>query len=268
MKYSFISFSCPEFSLDEILALAKQLGYQGIEPRSGSGHKHGIELETSAVDRSTIRMKVAESGVDLCCLAISCRYADPETVEGQVEETYDYIDLASDLQIPRLRVFGGMLAEGLSREAAVDQLVEALEPLASHAEQQNVTICIETHDDWSDPKDVAAVLERVDHPNLAVNWDIMHPVRKAGLDIDQSFQILKPWIKHVHIHDGTKELDKLVFQPIGQGDIDHKRTLEVLIAHGYDGYLSGEWIGWEPPEVHLPRELATMRQYEVEIGRA
>jgi hypothetical protein len=40
--------------------------------------------------------------------------------------------------------------------------------------------------------------------------------------------------------------------------------VQLLRAAGYDGYLSGEWIDWEPCEVHLPRELATMRVYENE----
>jgi sugar phosphate isomerase/epimerase len=53
--------------------------------------------------------------------------------------------------------------------------------------------------------------------------------------------------------------------PIGQGAYDHRRVLELLQAEGYDGYLSGEWINWEPYEVHLPRELATLKQYEAEI---
>ena len=34
----------------------------------------------------------------------------------------------------------------------------------------------------------------------------------------------------------------------------------------YQGYLSGEWIGWEPYDVHLPRELATMKGYERELA--
>ena len=28
---------------------------------------------------------------------------------------------------------------------------------------------------------------------------------------------------------------------------------------------SGEWIGWEPYEVHLPRELAMLKKYESEL---
>ena len=54
--------------------------------------------------------------------------------------------------------------------------------------------------------------------------------------------------------------------PIGEGAIDHRRALELLTEFGYQGYISGEWIRWEPWEVHLPRELATLKTYEKEAA--
>lgn len=44
MKYAFMSFSCPDASLGDALALAQQAGYQGFEPRCGINHRHGIAL--------------------------------------------------------------------------------------------------------------------------------------------------------------------------------------------------------------------------------
>jgi sugar phosphate isomerase/epimerase len=117
---------------------------------------------------------------------------------------------------------------------------------------------METHDAWCDPKNVAEVMKQVNHPAIGVNWDIMHPVRTGHATIDESFEALKPWIRHLHIHDASKETGKLV--PIGQGFIDHRRAIELLLTISYDGYMSGEWINWEDPyEVHLPRELATLK---------
>ena len=69
----------------------------------------------------------------------------------------------------------------------------------------------------------------------------------------------------MHIHDGTADLSKLTFKAIGEGDIDHGRALELLLNDRYDGYLSGEWINWEAAQVHLPRELATMKRLEAEV---
>lgn len=265
MKYAFMSFSCPQLSLDEMLSLAQKLGYDGIEPRAASNHRHGVELEAGQAERANIKAQVEERGIALCCLATSCRYADPASLKAQIENTHRYIDLAADIGAARLRVFGGQIAAGLSREAAIDQVAQALSAVADHAIEQEVIVCLETHDDWCDPAHVAAVMRRVNHPAVAVNWDVMHPVRQAGATMDRAFRTLRPWIRHVHIHDGSAETDKLALLPIGHGAYDHRRVLELLQAEGYDGYLSGEWINWEPYEVHLPRELATMKRYETEI---
>jgi sugar phosphate isomerase/epimerase len=130
-----------------------------------------------------------------------------------------------------------------------------------------VTLCVETHDDWCDPAHVADVMRRVDHPAVGVNWDIMHPVRVGAATMAGAFAILRDWIRHVHIHDGTGS--GITFIPIGTGCIDHRRALECLDSIGYCGHLSGEWINWEPYDIHLPRELATMKHYEelVALGR-
>jgi len=265
MKYSFMSFSTPELTLAETLALAKRLGYDGIEPRLQGNHGHNIEFDTPAAARRAIKAQVDDSGIALCCLATSCQYSNPKTLAAMVEDTHQAIDLAGDVGAPRLRVFGGVIPEGVSREQAYAQCVESLSGVAPHAAERGVTLCMETHDSWCDPNNVAAVIGAVNHPNIMVNWDIMHPVRAGGSTMDAAFTALKPWIRHLHVHDGPVS-EPFSLLPIGEGAIDHRRALELLLTLPYDGYISGEWIGWEPYEVHLPRELATLKRYERELG--
>jgi sugar phosphate isomerase/epimerase len=264
MKYAFMSFSCPKVTLDEMLALAKRFGYDAIEPRISADHTHGIELDTPPAVRTEARAKAKAADITLCCVATSCRYADPETAEQNVQDTRRAIDLAADVGSSRIRVFGGQIAEGISRVEAAGLVAQSLSAVADHAAERAVTVCMETHDDWCDPADVADVMHRVNHPAVAVNWDIMHPVRRAGATMDQAFQALRPWIRHVHFHDGTETEQGPQLCQIGQGQIDHKRAVELLQADHYEGFLSGEWINWEAYETHLPRELATMKRYEHE----
>ncbi|MEO7912878.1 MAG: sugar phosphate isomerase/epimerase family protein [Roseiflexaceae bacterium] len=262
MKYAFMSFSAPQLKLDELLELAARIGYDGIEPRIGSNHAHGIELDISAAQRRAIREQVAASGVALCCVATGCKYADPASAPGMVEDTRRAIALAADLGVPRLRVFGGAIGQGLPRTQAIELVADSLGAVAEEAQQHNVTICLETHDDWTDPEHVAEVLRRVDSPAVAVNWDYQHTTRIAGTSVDQAFTTLQPWIKHVHFHDGVNRADKLIFLPVGAGDYDNRRVIELLLGTSYSGYLSGEWIDWEPYDIHLPRELAAMKGLE------
>ena len=264
MKYSFMTFSCPDVGLEDVFSLATRLGYDGIEPRVVSKHKHGLEPDCSAETREKAKQLAAETGVAICCVATSCRYANPEDAEQQLADTLQAIDLAADLGAPRLRVFGGSIPEGVDREQAIELVTASLRSAADHAAERGVVVCMETHDAWCDPEHVADVMKRVNHPAIAVNWDIMHPVRVVGATMDHAFETLKPWIKHVHFHDGSTTTDGLKLVPIGEGDIDHRRAVELLKAAPYDDFLSGEWIGWEPYETHLPRELAIMKRYEQE----
>ena len=265
MRYSFMSFSCPQLSFAQMLEAAQRFGYAGVELRIDAEHHHGLERGASSSARRDARDRAASAGISICCVATSCRFADPAAADGHVRDGLEAIALAADLGSPRLRVFGGQIPEGMDRAAAVEQVARGLHALAEEARRHDVTVCVETHDDWCDPADVATLMRRVDHPAIAVNWDIMHPVIFAGRSMDKAFAALRPWIRHVHVHDGSLDEDcKLSMLPIGTGGVDHRRALALLAEMGYEGYISGEGINWEPWEVHLPRELAALKALEGE----
>ncbi|NIA15337.1 MAG: TIM barrel protein [Nitrospiraceae bacterium] len=262
MKYAFMTFSTPGLSLSETLDVAKRYGYDGIEPRMDAGHAHGVEIAATKDERAGMRAQAEEAGIALACLATSLTYADPAKTGDMLRQTHERIDLAGDLGIPAMRVFGGGIPEGISREQATDLLVSSLESVADHAAERSVVLCFETHDDWCDPNYVAAVLERVNHPHVAANWDIMHPVMRGHSTMDEAFETLRSWIRHLHIHDGTAGGGLVT---IGEGIIDHRRALELLATTAFDGHISGEWINWEPYEDHLPRELAILKEWDADF---
>jgi len=272
-----MSFSTPESTLTEMIEIAQRYGYDGIEPRLDAGHAHGIEVSIDGEQRREIVAKMDAASVQLGCLATSLKYADYSPEEDVRRESYERIDLAADLKVPVLRVFGGKIPEDVSREDAVDHAARLLTSIAPYAAERGVRLCIETHDDWCDPAHVVAILRRVDHTAIGVNWDIMHPVRVCGYTMDEAFELLKDWIGHVHVHDGigpdqakfvaigTGDIDRML--PIGTGGIDHRRALELLQKIEYSGFISGEWIRWEAWDIHLPREIATLRRFEAELNK-
>ncbi len=266
MKYAFMSSSAPDYTLDELIAAAKRYGYAGIEPRIEWKHGHGIEPTASADQRAKIKQTFADSGIAHCCLATGCRYSDPETRDEQITHTRTTIDLAADTGAPRLRVFGGQLAEGVDRERAIDLVADALKRVADHAAERGVSVCLETHDAWCDPDHVAAVMQRVDHEAIAINWDVLHTQRVANHSPARAWAKLKTWTRHTHVHDDLAKPDGLNSMPMGEGNVDHRAIIKLLNADGFDGFLSGEWINWQPPEVHLPREIERMQAYEAELA--
>ena len=276
LRHAFMTWSTTELSLDDNLAVAVTLGYDGLEARtsgeverntgSTTAQAHGVELYMSRPQRADARKRIDDSGVELCCIATSIIYADPDTNAAQVENTLKTIDLAYDLGCPRIRVFGGKYPDTVSRDRASDLLVSALSSTAGYAQDAGVKICIETHDEWSDPRNLVPVLEKVNHPSVRVNWDIAHPKWRADMDVGESFDIVKPWIGHVHIHDMTFTDGTITDKWIGDGDLDHAKAVELLSKMEYDGYLSGEWINRSPDwREHLGRELSTMKSYELKL---
>lgn len=269
MKYSFMSFSCPKATLDEMLDIAKRFGYDAIEPRIGIGHAHGVELELSPEQRAQVRQKAEASGITIGCIACSAKYTNAAELARQIEDTKRCIDLAADVGAARLRVFGGEVKADASPEAveaAVEQVADALRQVADHAQERGVVVCVESHTGFADPERMAEVMRRANHPAIAVNWDVLHPLRLAGASIDAAFQTLQPWILYVHIHDGLNHPGKPVILPIGEGDVDHRRVLQLLQSMNYDGYLSLEWEAEEGWQTHLPREIETMKRYEAELS--
>jgi sugar phosphate isomerase/epimerase len=261
-----MTFSLPQANWAEVLDAATRFGYDGVEPRPDAGHGHGVEPSLDEAGRQAVRQRAADAGVAIACIASGGRFADPATAAENIEQARACIDLAGDLGAPVVRVFGGALGEGVDRPDAVKLVAESLGKLADFAAERDVVVAMETHDDWCDPDDVAAVMRAVDHPAVGVNWDLMHPVRKAGRTIAEAFETLRPWIRHVHVHDAGANPDALDFRPIGTGDVDHAEAFALLRSMDYGGWLSGEWIKWEPGEVHLPRELEAMKRIEASLS--
>src|ERR1035437_9006230 len=103
MKYSFMTFSTPQLTLTDVLAVAKRFGYDGIEPRLDAKHEHGIEVTATAAERKAIRGQAAASGTSLACLATSISFADPAVESEMVKQAHERIDLAGDVGAPSIR---------------------------------------------------------------------------------------------------------------------------------------------------------------------
>jgi len=264
MKLSFMSFSCPEASLEEFLGYARKYGYEGVEPRAEAKHAHGVEVETNQARRREIRKMFEDSGVAVACLATSRKYALAEKPEreGSIELTKQLIDLAVDIGADKLRVFGGMPPEGMAMDDAIKVVGECLAKVAPYAEERNVFVCLETHDAFSKATDCAAAIKIANSPAIAANWDIMHPYTQ-WMTIDEAYDALRGLVRHCHIHDGKYEDNhkKREIAKMGEGEIPYPRAIELLMQDGYDGYLSGEWIKAWPPEEILPHDAEVLRRY-------
>lgn len=263
MKFSFMSFTTPKSTLKEMLDIAKKYGYDGIEPRAQLGHKHGVEIETTAKERQDIKKQFEGEGIECACIATSIRYCfkDEEKRQKEIELTKRFIDLAVDIGCKRIRVFGGEPDVVMSFDEAIKIVAEALSKVKEHAERNRVFVCLETHDFFSRADIAAAPVKMVNSPFIKINWDIMHPFTKM-MTIEEAFTELKGLIEHCHIHDGTYDkarVPKLAL--MGEGEIPYNIAVRLLKSAGYRGYLSGEYIEAWPPDVVLPHDIEVLKSY-------
>jgi len=256
MKVSFMTFACPMFSLDEVLAAAKKYGYDGVEPRLDAKHNHGIEVTAPAAQRAEARRKFAGSGVACCCLATSLQFINDQAATDAPAR----IDLAADVGAPGLRVFCGPIPKGqqMTIDEVVARVADNLMKVANYAQQRKIEIWLETHDTVRHGKPVGQILDRCRHPFIAANYDVMHPFCN-GEPLEVTVKALHGKVRHTHFHD-AKAGGGVNIVNIGEGAVPLPQIIRFLREEGFKGYLSGEWFdSLGPADVALPKFVAGVR---------
>lgn len=110
------------------------------------------------------------------------------------------------------------------------QLKQNLEKILSDAENHHVDIILET--DLS-PNNFKDYLDEINHPRLFANYDSGNSA-SLGYNPNDELQILKKWIKNVHIKDRKLSGSTV---PLGMGDTDFESVFSNLKQIDYSGDL-------------------------------
>ncbi len=243
MKLSFSTLGCPEWTWNEIIATAKDMGFDGIEIRGVGNELYapGIK-EFTDTNRKTTKEKLYGMGLRIVCLASACYLYDQENAEQYLAEGKAYIDTASALGAPYIRVLGDRDPQP-SAGIDDDAVAGALEILGEYAAGKDVTVLIETNGVYADTKRLFRLLSRISCANTGVLWDLHHPYRYFGELPEQTYQNVGKFIKYVHVKDSVlDENGHLQYKMLGSGDLPVRESVRVLNENGYDGYLSLEWV--------------------------
>jgi len=240
MKLAFMSSVLPKATLAELLAEGRKQGYQGIEFRPEWKQAHGVELAASTEQRKAVRLQLAEGGLEPCCLSPGVKFCEeePGKRDAQLELLGRFVDLAADVGIGRIRVFGDPLPNkgGGRRSTNLGAQAEYLARGAAKAHQAGVRLVLETHANCR-AADVGEVLWRAAYPpGLWVNWHLAHCLNH-GEDVDEAYRHVKGRVGHVHFAlspDKHEEAGYIL------------RQAQLLAGEGYDGFFSVEVIN--PPD--------------------
>lgn len=271
---AFSTLGCPKWPWTKVLEQASGLGYAAIELR-------GIEAEMDLTKRPEfIGARLAASKKDLEALSLkisdlgaSARMheADPKVRAAQMDEGRRFIDLAAQLGVPYVRVFGDRIAAGETRESTLPRVIEGLRTLGEHARGSGVGVIIESHGDFADSPSLLKILDGAAMPNVALLWDAHHTVVLGKEDPAETYKALGRYVRHTHLKDSRADGTARRYVLTGTGEVPVKKTVDVLAAAGYRGYYCFEWEkAWHPtieePEVAFPHYADTMRRYLSEAG--
>jgi sugar phosphate isomerase/epimerase len=250
MRLSLLTYNMARnWELPKILEFARQAGFAGIELRTESKHKHGLDLETEPQARREIRDRVQDAYLEVACIGVSSRFETLDTTKRReiVDRTKRYNELAADVKCRRLRVVGNdMPKQGLDgdappdRERVIHYVGDALRELAEFAEPHNVDVLLEMHGQFNYWHFTRAAVEHADHPRVGIVYNSDNKDMVGG-SVASTYNRVRRLVRHVHMHEFTR-------------GYPYVELFGLLQRDGYDGYLSSE-LGTEIPS---PEDFLTM----------
>jgi sugar phosphate isomerase/epimerase len=263
----FSTLGCPTWGWDKILDFAKQHAFVGVELRGLQGNMDLPTCPEFSVGRIEQSKKyIAAHGLRISCVDSSAYMdePDPKKLEGQLADARRFIDLASELGAPYIRVFGNEIVG--PPDEAIARVAKSLRHLGDYSGPKNVTVLIESHGDFIHSSTLLDIFNQANSPHVALLWDAHHTY-VSGLE-DPVFTVsrLGKYIRHVHLKDSIGRGEQAHYVLTGRGEVPLKQQVQTLVDIGYKGYYSYEWEkAWHPdfedPEIAFPDYAKVMSGY-------
>jgi len=266
LPIGFSTLGCPSWDWLKILDFAQQNGFVAIELRGLEGTMDlpaRPEFSEARIEQS--KREVAARGLHISCVSSSANLHEtgPQH-EKQLVDARRFIDLASRLGAPYVRVFGNKLVE--PRAAAIGHISSSLRELGDYAENRKVTVLLESHGDFTDSPTLREILEKASSPHVGLLWDAHNTYVDGKEDPSITVSQLGKYIRHTHLKDSRLENGQDHYVLTGRGDVPVKRQVALLVEARYRGYYSFEWEkAWHPeiedPEIAIADFAKVVSQY-------
>ncbi|MBE6904724.1 MAG: AMP-dependent synthetase [Ruminococcaceae bacterium] len=242
MKIAFSTLGCPDFAWKDIYAMAKDLGFNGIEVRGIGSWLHAYDAPPfSPAHLPETMEKLASLRLEIPCLSTGCCLNDTAHTEETHREIIQHIQLAAQLGTPFVRILADCRPEP-SGEVDTEAVVRELRRCIPLAEEKGVTLLVETNGIYSDTARLRDLLNEIASDSVAALWDLHHPYRFAHETPGQTIQNLGAYIKYVHIKDSVETENGIEYRMLGEGDLPIDEMMQALRSIDYSGYVSLEWV--------------------------
>ncbi len=239
MKLSFSTNGWNDLSWADFINTANDLGFSGIEIHNITDKRFtGADAPFNKANSSATVHKLAESSLSIPCIDTYCNIADESTADEGFEEIATAIEIASRIRCPYVRIHA--YSTSGDRKAEDTAVISLIGRLVEKAEQDNVTLLVETVGIYADTSRLRDLLNVFACDALAALWDINHPYRDFKEEPDTTITNLGAYIKHVHVKDSAVENGEIKYRLIGEGNLPVGTMLRALESVNYDGFLSYE----------------------------
>lgn len=244
MKLAFSTLGCPDWTWSEIFSAAKDLGFQGIEVRGIANELYvpkAKRFTPEKIDGTIQKLKDGNMEIPMLTTGIAIGEYCPDALT----QAKEYIDLAEKLSCPYIRIM--ISSHPQPEDVDLKQALTLYQQMCVYGENKGVMPLIETNGVLASSKTMAEFLERIESKNKGVLWDIHHPIRFFNEEVGETYQNIGGYIKYVHVKDSVVVENKIVYRMMGYGTVPVFDAVKVLKEHGYNGYISLEWVKrWNP----------------------
>ena len=259
---AFSTLGCPAWDWQKILSFAHDQGFSAIELRGLQG---SMDLPANPIfsgERiAQTKKEIHAASLKIACVSSSANlyFEDPAQREPQIADARRFIDLASTLGAPYVRVFGGQAESDknpVPDEETKKRVAAGLRALGQYAGPKNVTVIIESHDHFTSSATLRDVFQRSGSNHVGLLWDAHHTFATSNEDPEFTVKQLGQWIRHTHLKDSTGSGEDRKYVLTGRGNVPIERQIKALQSIGYQGFYCFEWEKvWHPdltdPEIAI-----------------
>ena len=260
---AFSTLGCPAWDWARVLQFAHLHGFSGIELRGLQGN---MDLPSNAIfapDRmEQTKKEIHNSKLSIACVSSSANLymEDAEKRAKEIGDARRFIDLASALGAPYVRVFGGKAESDKSPapdEATKSRVAAGLRELGEYSGPKGVTVIIESHDHFTSSATLKDVLTAANSEHVGLLWDAHHTFATSNEDPELTVKQVGQWIRHTHLKDSVGKGEDRKYVLTGTGNVPIERQIKALQSIGYKGFYCFEWEKvWHPdlvdPQIAIP----------------
>ncbi|HJN59350.1 MAG: sugar phosphate isomerase/epimerase family protein [Dehalococcoidia bacterium] len=259
------SFNESSIDLDGIIQKASKMRMDGVDIH----YNHFKTTDPKYLEK--IRLDCLKLGLKICYIGLSNNFLlPPSEIPSQINMIKKWVDIAYEMKIPMVRVFGGWLGENQTDEQAWPHLVEVTKKAVDYASTKRIILGLHNHNHGCIPatgEQVVRLLKDIDSPYFSHILDTGQYRGSPGASMGTRGKIDSDYNFYESIEKSAPlatHIRAKIYR-IGSGKeawLDYDRIMKIFSRIQYNGWLSVVYEGQdeENEETAIPKSVDFLRE--------